>query len=570
MRNINLLTIAALGFLTISLFISTQPAMAKPQVTINEISVDFDNQTITITGENFDIGPDPASVSLGGVGNLNIVSNSGSTIVVDFPPGGIPEGSYMLTVSSGPGKRKNAQELVTIGAQGPQGDQGDQGEQGPTGETGAQGPQGPQGVPGPPGPQGPQGEQGPQGVPGPQGATGDKGEKGDTGTDGAKGDKGETGDTGSDGPQGAGFAMIASAPDQGICPNDQGVKYESGPDANNDGIPDTILFTNHVCDGPQGPQGVAGTNGEDGAPGDKGERGERGPAGPEGPRGLAGSDGSNGNDGTGFGVFVKGTVEDCEGSGNPGRELQIFHDLNNNGTFENGTDTELGTFTLCDGAQGPQGVAGTNGAQGIPGPKGDTGERGPAGPNGMNGDRGERGPEGPRGPAGADGQDGPTYTGVAPVNVDNDTNEIGLNAGMDRDLLMWDGANESWIASPPGIAVSGVDNRQPYLALNCFIYTVHDGNFPDRNSTGVPRPYLGEIMFAPYNFAPAGWVPCDGQVLSINQNEPLFSLLGTIYGGDGRTTFALPDLRGRVPIHEGSGPGLSSYFIGANGGSERH
>jgi len=75
-------------------------------------------------------------------------------------------------------------------------------------------------------------------------------------------------------------------------------------------------------------------------------------------------------------------------------------------------------------------------------------------------------------------------------------------------------------------------------------------------------------MFAG-NFAPRGWAFCDGQLLAVSQNDALFSLFGTIYGGDGRTTFGLPDLRGRVPVHAGSGPGLSPRNIGAKGGAEQ-
>lgn len=83
-------------------------------------------------------------------------------------------------------------------------------------------------------------------------------------------------------------------------------------------------------------------------------------------------------------------------------------------------------------------------------------------------------------------------------------------------------------------------------------------------------PFLGEIALVPYNFAPQGWAFCDGQLLAISQNTALFSLLGTQFGGDGRTTFALPDLRGRVPMHVGGGPGpgLSPYAIGEMGGVE--
>ena len=79
---------------------------------------------------------------------------------------------------------------------------------------------------------------------------------------------------------------------------------------------------------------------------------------------------------------------------------------------------------------------------------------------------------------------------------------------------------------------------------------------------------LGSIIIVPYNFAPRGFAPCDGQLLPINQNQALFSLLGTTYGGDGIQTFALPDLRGRAPIHRGQGPGLQNYDQGQNGGEE--
>ena len=81
-------------------------------------------------------------------------------------------------------------------------------------------------------------------------------------------------------------------------------------------------------------------------------------------------------------------------------------------------------------------------------------------------------------------------------------------------------------------------------------------------------PFIGEIIMFGGNFAPRGWALCDGQLLPISQNTALFSILGTTYGGDGRTTFALPDLRGRVAIHEGNGPGLSDYRLGQKGGTE--
>jgi len=81
-------------------------------------------------------------------------------------------------------------------------------------------------------------------------------------------------------------------------------------------------------------------------------------------------------------------------------------------------------------------------------------------------------------------------------------------------------------------------------------------------------PFLGEIRLVPYNFAPLGWMECDGRLLSISQNEALFALLGTIYGGDGQSTFALPDLRGRIAIGQGTGPGLPNILQGELAGSE--
>jgi microcystin-dependent protein len=81
-------------------------------------------------------------------------------------------------------------------------------------------------------------------------------------------------------------------------------------------------------------------------------------------------------------------------------------------------------------------------------------------------------------------------------------------------------------------------------------------------------PFIGEIKLVPYNFAPRGWAFCDGSILSISQNTALFSLLGTMYGGNGTVTFALPDLRGRAAISPGQGPGLDDYSQGEQGGVE--
>ncbi|MBZ0305164.1 MAG: tail fiber protein [Anaerolineae bacterium] len=84
----------------------------------------------------------------------------------------------------------------------------------------------------------------------------------------------------------------------------------------------------------------------------------------------------------------------------------------------------------------------------------------------------------------------------------------------------------------------------------------------------MAQPYVGEIRMFGGNFAPAGWAFCEGQLLPISEYETLFNLIGTTYGGDGESTFAMPDLRGRIPIHQGQGPGLSSYILAETGGVE--
>jgi microcystin-dependent protein len=84
----------------------------------------------------------------------------------------------------------------------------------------------------------------------------------------------------------------------------------------------------------------------------------------------------------------------------------------------------------------------------------------------------------------------------------------------------------------------------------------------------MANPFVAEIRIYGFNFAPKGWAFCDGQLIPVAQNTALFSLLGTFYGGDGKTTFALPNLQGSVPVQAGQGSGLSQYFLGQDGGAE--
>ncbi len=109
-------------------------------------------------------------------------------------------------------------------------------------------------------------------------------------------------------------------------------------------------------------------------------------------------------------------------------------------------------------------------------------------------------------------------------------------------------------------------NFQPYLCID-FIISLF-GIFPSSELGLTCDPFVAEIRIFPFNFAPKGWAWCDGQLLPLSQNTALFSLLGTTYGGDGKSTFALPDLEGRAPMHPGQGPGLSLHDLGEPGGSE--
>jgi len=151
-------------------------------------------------------------------------------------------------------------------------------------------------------------------------------------------------------------------------------------------------------------------------------------------------------------------------------------------------------------------------------------------------------------------------TGIFPIEV-SESLAIGLNTttATSGDLIKFDGQN--WIFGRTDAVTIG--NMQPFLTI-AFIIAIQ-GVYPSRN--GID-PYIGEISMFGGTFAPRGWAYCNGQLLSISSYSSLFSIIGTIYGGDGRTNFALPDLRGRVPIHHGQGIGLSDRRLGEVGGTE--
>jgi len=106
------------------------------------------------------------------------------------------------------------------------------------------------------------------------------------------------------------------------------------------------------------------------------------------------------------------------------------------------------------------------------------------------------------------------------------------------------------------------------LKLALWLSLVGIWLLPTKLTFAGSNPFLGEIRYFAGNFPPRGWAFCDGQLLSVNQNDALFSLIGTTYGGDGRTTFALPDMRGRVAVHEGEGAALTNRPLGAKFGAE--
>ena len=107
------------------------------------------------------------------------------------------------------------------------------------------------------------------------------------------------------------------------------------------------------------------------------------------------------------------------------------------------------------------------------------------------------------------------------------------------------------------------EHRVLSLAATALLMTAAPGG-----ATAGMDPYVGEISYVAFNYAPDGWLQCDGQVLPVNQYNALFSLIGSTYGGNGSTTFALPDMRGRVPVHRGQHPGGSMFTLGQTGGAE--
>lgn len=382
------------------------------------------------------------------------------------------------------------------------------------------------------------------GTEGLQGVIGQKGDKGETG---AKGDRGEPGPMGSQGPMGgpgaAGESVVIVELTVGDsnCPHG-GASFSVGG------------ATRYACNGANGDQGVQGFQGVQGLQGAQGDSvtltellvgdanctgggvaltvgsdvkyvcdGEMGPAGAKGEAGAVGATGETGAVGA-AGQSVVSTALSAGDSHCPMGGVMLS---------AGASDTYV--CNGSDGASGATGPKGETGATGAQGPKGDTGA---TGPQGLKGDQGATGATGATGPQGPQGPQGPA---------------------ADTSLLQ---------ARVNGTCAAG--SMIQSIAANGTVTCAKDIRFGDGLSTPSPAIsggsvdcLLGEIRLFAGNFNPDGWLFADGAVLSIAQNAALFSILGTRYGGNGSTNFALPDLRNATP-KSANGPS-AQYMVCAIG-----
>ena len=288
--------------------------------------------------------------------------------------------------------------------------------------------------------------------------------------------------------------------------------------------------------GPTGPVGPIGPEGPEGPKGENGEVGAQGPVGPQGPAGSSGPQGPTGPTGP---IGLQGP----EGLAGP-----------------QGPEGPAGPA----GPHGPEGPTGLTGPQGPQGLQGLVGRVGPIGLAGPRGPQGTAGPIGPQGPTGPEGPPGEVSTGdIVTFGTPASGSPVNLSTGSTGD------ANPISIQSPVlGVNfIIAVEGLFPSRSRRLEEEKENEGNstkhmdYVDEDVTHNHRrlagePLLGEIFMFAGNFAPRGFAFCNGQLLPISQNVALFSILGTTYGGDSRTNFGLPDLRGRSPMHVGQGVNL--------------
>jgi microcystin-dependent protein len=319
------------------------------------------------------------------------------------------------------------------------------------------------------------------------------------------------------------------------------------------------LYAVNGTPGPQGPIGLTGATGATGPQGATGLTGATGPAGPQGPIGLTGASGATGPQGP---IGLTGAT----GPQGPAGPIGAT-----------GPQGPIG-LTGATGATGPQGPIGLTGATGATGPQGPiglTGATGPAGPQGATGPQGPQGIPGDGTVSGTTNHIGKFTSATVMGNsqlFDNGTNVgIGLTnpsaklevAGVVKanTIEVSQGNQFDLIKKGAGTSIT-YSKGNTGLGINYIIAT--QGQFPNP-APGTPaysNIILGEIRLFSGNFPPVGFAFCHGQILSISGNTALFSLLGSQYGGDGQTNFALPDLRGAVPVGIGTPVNGASWTIG--------
>ena len=335
---VNLLAlVVSLGLIAVPVAAKKNSNSSENHLTITKVSVDLENDELTITGESLDSGPKSLEVRLGTIGPLTIIGSATDTTILAGLPPNITPGDYLLTVSRGKGETQHDEHNLTVGAVGPGGPQGSAGPQGDPGPQGLQGEVGPQG------PQGNPGLVGPMGLQGPAGPAGANGTDGTPGTDGIK------------------WLADSGAPDTaaGVIGDfylntDTGEYFEKT---------DVAIWTS--AGNLTGPQGIQGDPGSQGPQGDPGPQGVVGKTGPQGAPGPAGKPGQNGADGIGL------ILSDVRNTGGGDGALNFLTDGDENTAFgssalrlneDGNSNTAVGSLALNRNVSGDDNTAIGNGA----------------------------------------------------------------------------------------------------------------------------------------------------------------------------------------------------------------
>jgi len=314
--------------------------------------------------------------------------------------------------------------------------------------------------------------------------------------------------------------------------------------------------------GQQGPQGETGPIGPIGPIGPKGDKGDKGDTGLTGPAGAVGTTGATGPIGATGAQGPKGDKGDtgltgpagavgATGATGPTGAQGIKGDKGDKGDIGN---TGAAGATGATGAQGPKGDkgdTGLTGPAGAVGATGATGATGPAGAQGVKGDKGDKGDIGNTGAVGATGSTG----AQGPKGDKGDiglTGPAGATGPQGTQGIKGDKGDTGAVGPQGATGPQGVPGTTPATITLRYIIAIQ-GYYPSRDKEGENvtgskgmEDFIGEIALVPYTFVPQGWALCDGRTMSIQQNQALYSLLGTQFGGDGQTTFGLPNLKSKV------------------------